>query len=127
MSKTNCPECGKAMTCGADMETGCWCNEFPPVVAPEPGATCLCPSCLAVHLRQRIQDRFASLDRAECLQLARPYRDQKPLIEDLDYYMEHGLFVLTEWFHWKRGRCCGNACRHCPYEHEAVGRGEVEP
>jgi hypothetical protein len=26
-----------------------------------------------------------------------------------------GLFVLTAAFHVKRGTCCGNGCRHCPY------------
>ncbi len=37
-----------------------------------------------------------------------------------DFYMEDGKFVLTERYHLKRGFCCGNGCRHCPYEHEAV-------
>lgn len=26
-----------------------------------------------------------------------------------------GLFVMTAGFHLKRGRCCHNGCRHCPY------------
>jgi hypothetical protein len=34
--------------------------------------------------------------------------------------MENGKFVLTERFHLRRGQCCGNACRHCPFQHEAV-------
>jgi hypothetical protein len=25
--------------------------------------------------------------------------------------------VLTEHYHRLRGTCCGNACRHCPYNH----------
>ena len=33
-----------------------------------------------------------------------------------DYYMENGKFVFTAYYHLKRGRCCGNGCRHCPYE-----------
>lgn len=32
-----------------------------------------------------------------------------------DYYMEGGFKVYTESFHIKRGWCCGNGCRHCPY------------
>lgn len=28
-----------------------------------------------------------------------------------------GYTVLTELSHMKRGSCCGNACRHCPYDH----------
>jgi hypothetical protein len=41
-------------------------------------------------------------------------------LEPDDYYLEDGLMVLTERFHLKRGSCCGNACRHCPYDHLAV-------
>jgi len=37
------------------------------------------------------------------------------LVEDVDYYFENGLMVLTEYFLKKRGYCCGNGCRHCPY------------
>jgi hypothetical protein len=28
-----------------------------------------------------------------------------------------GLFVLTAVYLRDRGTCCGNNCRHCPYEH----------
>lgn len=31
-----------------------------------------------------------------------------------------GFMVFTELAHLKRGKCCGNACRHCPYEWEGV-------
>jgi len=34
-----------------------------------------------------------------------------------DYYMEDGRRVFTAHFHLKRGYCCGNGCRHCPYKH----------
>jgi hypothetical protein len=32
-----------------------------------------------------------------------------------DYYIENGLYVFTAEFLAKRGYCCGNGCRHCPY------------
>jgi len=32
-----------------------------------------------------------------------------------DYYLENGKIVFTEQFHLKRGHCCDNKCRHCPY------------
>jgi hypothetical protein len=35
--------------------------------------------------------------------------------EGVDYYFEDGLMVLTAHFLLKRGYCCGNGCRHCPY------------
>lgn len=43
------------------------------------------------------------------------------LIEGEDYYYnEQGYIVLTEQFHLKKGYCCGNGCKHCPYGFEAV-------
>ena len=39
------------------------------------------------------------------------------LIENLHYYMDSGNLVFTEAYHLARGRCCGSACRHCPYDH----------
>jgi hypothetical protein len=27
-----------------------------------------------------------------------------------------GYSVFTKDFHLKRGKCCGNSCRHCPYD-----------
>ena len=39
----------------------------------------------------------------------------KKLIEGEDYYLENGRWVFTEVYHHKRGYCCGNACRHCPF------------
>ncbi|XP_028666408.1 uncharacterized protein C1orf53 homolog [Erpetoichthys calabaricus] len=31
-----------------------------------------------------------------------------------------GYLVFTEYAHLQRGRCCGSACRHCPYGQENV-------
>jgi hypothetical protein len=41
----------------------------------------------------------------------------KELIENKHYYMENGLMVLTERYHKSRGKCCGNQCRHCPFDY----------
>lgn len=41
--------------------------------------------------------------------------------ENEDYYMnEQGLLVFTEKGHLKRGYCCGNRCKHCPYDYVNV-------
>lgn len=38
-----------------------------------------------------------------------------------DYYFnEQGLLVMTEAYHLQRGYCCGNKCKHCPYDYENV-------
>ncbi|KAI8853719.1 hypothetical protein BC829DRAFT_381998 [Chytridium lagenaria] len=33
-----------------------------------------------------------------------------------------GYTVFTELSHLKRGYCCGNTCRHCPFAYENVGK-----
>jgi hypothetical protein len=44
-----------------------------------------------------------------------------PLTEGIDfYYNEDGLMVLTEKYHLEKGFCCGNGCKHCPYNYENV-------
>lgn len=40
------------------------------------------------------------------------------LVEGLDYYLEGGLLVFTAHFLRRRGYCCANGCRHCPYPKE---------
>jgi hypothetical protein len=43
------------------------------------------------------------------------------LIEGKDfYYNAEGFMVLTEKYHLEKGFCCGNGCKHCPYNYEAV-------
>jgi hypothetical protein len=44
--------------------------------------------------------------------------ENSKLTEGVDYYFENGLMVLTAHFLLKRGYCCGNGCRHCPYSNE---------
>ncbi|HVU54003.1 MAG TPA: DUF5522 domain-containing protein [Puia sp.] len=36
------------------------------------------------------------------------------------YYNKEGLMVLTEKYHLERGYCCGNGCKHCPYNYVNV-------
>ncbi|MBL4653495.1 MAG: hypothetical protein JKY53_11655 [Flavobacteriales bacterium] len=41
---------------------------------------------------------------------------QKSKLEPEDYYMStEGYMVFTEKYHRKRGYCCKNSCKHCPY------------
>ena len=46
----------------------------------------------------------------------------KQLQEGIDFYFnEQGLMVLTSKYHLERGYCCGNGCKHCPFNYERVG------
>ena len=40
---------------------------------------------------------------------------QMPTDGNEDYYYEKGFMVFTAAYHLKRGYCCKNLCRHCPY------------
>jgi Family of unknown function (DUF5522) len=43
-------------------------------------------------------------------------KKEPELFQNGDYYLtEEGYRVFTEKFHLRRGYCCENGCRHCPY------------
>mgnify|MGYP006163485223 CR=1 FL=1 len=41
--------------------------------------------------------------------------EREPFNEGEDYYFEDGLMVLTARYLLRRGYCCEQGCRHCPY------------
>ena len=46
---------------------------------------------------------------------------KQQLVEGIDfYYNEDGYIVLTQKYHLDKGFCCGNGCRHCPYNYANV-------
>lgn len=44
-------------------------------------------------------------------------KQEESMKNDKAYYYidEKGNLVFTEKYHLKRGYCCENGCRHCPY------------
>lgn len=48
--------------------------------------------------------------------------EKSKLVEGVDYYFETvgetKFKVFTESYHSKRGFCCNNSCRHCPYKNK---------
>jgi len=44
-----------------------------------------------------------------------PVKSSK-FIEGIHYYMDGTRVVFTALFHIQRGSCCGNGCKHCPYD-----------
>jgi hypothetical protein len=43
------------------------------------------------------------------------------MTQNVDYYIDSkGMWVFTAAYHEARGYCCGEACKHCPYDYEAV-------
>ena len=116
-----CATCNGDFTCQAGLNIACWCMEYPPLLSPNAAGGCLCPACLTAAVYQKILQQidtqtvhmFAPAQAIACQKL--------PLIEGLDYQIDAaGRWMLSRWYLLKRGECCGNACRNCPYGHAAV-------
>jgi hypothetical protein len=45
---------------------------------------------------------------------------ENPKLLPSDFYIENGFRVMTEEYHIKRGYCCGNGCRHCPFTPKSI-------
>lgn len=46
--------------------------------------------------------------------LGMQFKNNKLEPEDF-YFSKEGFRVFTEKYHLKRGYCCKNNCKHCPY------------
>lgn len=112
-----CSVCQNTFGCGNPSETvRCWCNDLPPIFNLDNITDCLCPKCLKHATIKKIDDYVNTITpENSCSNIAKDLPKTTQLVEDIDYYLENGNYVFTKWFHLKRGSCCGNKCRHCPY------------
>jgi hypothetical protein len=112
-----CSNCAAAFNCG-DTAVGnsCWCNDFPPLFVPTSTIDCFCPTCFKKACSDKIDTYIKALTR-ETIDDNKITLLQKSvrLIEGIDYYLENSNYVFKPFFHLKRGSCCSNNCRHCPY------------
>jgi hypothetical protein len=113
-----CTICQTEFSCGLSPEgKSCWCTDFPNIIPLTEGAGCLCENCLRSEINERIHAFTHDLKQGKTTNTAVNYKSLTgKLMEGIDYYVEKGNFVFTEWYHLKRGSCCGNGCRHCPYQ-----------
>jgi hypothetical protein len=49
------------------------------------------------------------------------------LVQGEDYYLEDGLMVFTADYLLRRGYCCENGCRSCPYGNVTAEVSEARP
>ncbi|MBK0371211.1 DUF5522 domain-containing protein [Flavobacterium agrisoli] len=112
-----CSACENQFSCGDSVSgKSCWCNDFPPIFELETGGDCLCPTCFKQSCLYRIEQFVAETTPETAVNnKAALLPKSTNLIPDLDYYVENGNYVFTSWYHLKRGYCCQNGCRHCPY------------
>lgn len=112
-----CSVCNEPFGCGNESETKkCWCNDLPPIFTLDGITDCLCPTCLKVATIDKIEEYVSTITPENAKEnKAKDLPKTTHFIESIDYYIEDGKYVFTKWFHLKRGACCGNGCRHCPY------------
>ncbi len=115
MPNKNCPQCGETLTCNATQDQPCWCAGYPAIMPISAEAECLCRDCLTRAIGRRIAEMITSRSHQSMLEYAGRYRSDGDLIEHIDYTLEAGNYVFSAWYHLKRGTCCGNGCRNCPY------------
>ncbi|WP_138591675.1 DUF5522 domain-containing protein [Pseudoalteromonas aurantia] len=108
----HCNHCQQILTCRNSEH--CWCMDMPNIMPLQTDKGCLCRTCLISSIRQKIE-KMANQPIRQQVKLAKQYAHSNSFIEGLDYDMEEGFMVMTRWAHLKRGKCCGNNCRYCPY------------
>lgn len=111
----------KPKTCGKCQEPfscyigSCWCSDLPQIFPLDPLKDCYCPSCLKKEVQDKIQQTVSQLTPNDFKEI-KNLGEAKKLVEGIDYYInENGYHVFTEWYHLRRGECCNNNCKHCPY------------
>lgn len=111
-----CSECDAVLVCGP-LQAGesCWCVAYPAIMPSDFQQDCLCADCLSKAMQEKITEFINTSSRQELLTVARQYRSNDKLIQGIDYLIENDKYVFTRWYHLKRGSCCGNSCKNCPY------------
>jgi len=112
-----CSNCRISFDCGDSApDKKCWCNDFPPIFTISENGDCLCPNCFKDCCSIKIEEYVYTITPQTALtNKAKELPKIQKIIEGIDYYLENGNYVFKAWFHLKRGSCCGNGCRHCPY------------
>lgn len=67
---------------------------------------------LSLEQTRLLNEKFGDCLCSNCLTTL-----NKPITEP-DFYIEKGLYVFTASYLKKRGYCCKNGCRHCPWDYK---------
>lgn len=124
-----CLQCSDTFICMADNQQPCWCSELPLLIKARADSNCLCPHCLSARMK-RLFEGYPERAKAYLAQRPKVKEEVKEIVkekgvndfkEGLDYYLnEDGNWVFTAFYHLKKGYCCQNACKHCPYGFEEI-------
>lgn len=130
-TQSTCHHCQQAFGCGVEsnLDSACWCIKLPNIASlPEVNtegentannvpskSQCLCPECLKLKIAAQINTLMEQKSLDEMLVIAAPFAKPPSMVEGIDFNLENGFHVFTSWFHLKRGSCCSNGCKNCPY------------
>ncbi|ALQ09276.1 hypothetical protein EU508_11230 [Pseudoalteromonas fuliginea] len=115
MTQLNCTQCHSTLTCNVDDISACWCNELPAILPLDITATsCLCRKCTLNKINTFLEGVYTQPIKTQ-INFAKQFRGNENLIEGLDYTMQSGYMIFSKWFFLKRGSCCKNGCKNCPY------------
>ena len=104
-----CDRCQNNFDCNSENITECFCNDIHinediKDYLKETTYDCLCSDCLK------------ELNHYSELKLQFPFPENpKQFVEGVHYYMDGPYWVFTNYYHFLKGKCCKNNCRHCAY------------
>jgi hypothetical protein len=110
-----CSKCNAQFSCGSFSEANCWCSSLPNIIKVA-DQDCLCKSCLVVKISNMISQLLEDVEKGKVDRPDFTKYQTSELVEGIDFYVESGMYVFTQWYHLKRGHCCSSGCRHCPYQ-----------
>ncbi|WP_210798051.1 DUF5522 domain-containing protein [Pseudoalteromonas ostreae] len=111
-----CSQCQATLNCNVDDINACWCNELPAILPLDSTTTsCLCRDCTLTKINLFLNTLYKR-PLKEQLAFAKSFHSNDNLIEHLDYEMQNSYMVFSRWFFLKRGKCCKNNCKNCPYK-----------
>ncbi|MBB1148632.1 MULTISPECIES: cysteine-rich CWC family protein [unclassified Myroides] len=104
-----CTHCKAAITCQSEQIDRCECSQVQlhpdtRVFLRSSFHKCLCNACLEQ------MNLLVAQAKTEVFP-----RKRNEMVEGKHYYVENGYFVFTELYHFLKGQCCQNGCRHCVY------------
>ncbi len=111
-----CSQCQATLNCNVDDINACWCNELPAILPLDSTTTsCLCRDCTLTKINLFLNALYQQPLKNQ-LSFAASFSSHNPLIENLDYTMQNNYMVFSRWFFLKRGTCCKNNCKNCPFK-----------
>ena len=104
-----CKRCKTTFDCNSTLIQNCECNTIELSLETKEylnktSYDCLCTKCL------NQVENFS--------ELAKQYpfpRSPAEYVQGIHYYTEGQYWVFTTFYHYLKGSCCKNNCRHCAY------------